>query len=404
MSVTFEETNHNTHVIHLNNEYEIKKELSNIKADKRAYDILAQKMIFIHIKLENVDTRAANILKQQVRAIGGEAVISKEAYAFTERKTDVLISASKETIKLLTKKIANLDYGLNKISKEIENTLFSNSGIMKIKDTVLDFRRKTYIMGILKFYKLFNPIHKNNEQILSKVESMVKAGVDMIDICEDNKLGLIDSKEDNLNKITQLIPLIRDIKNEFPNIILSIDTSKLDIAKESIEAGIDMVIEAIPLKYNEQMLHLVAKNRCPIVLMHRNSFLKKTPKPLKSISDVIREIQSNMSFALGQGIQKEKIIIEPGIGFGRSNQDNYLILRQLSSFKYLNVPILVELPKRSFLGEALRGRMEKTLISSIAANTMAIINGANIIKVDDVEQAVTMVNIVDAIRNIDEEN
>lgn len=400
---TFEQTNYNTHVIHLNNEFEIRRELNNIKADKKAYDILIQKMVFLHIKLEQVDTRAANMLKQYLRSIGGEAVISKEAYSFTERTTDVILSASKETFRLLTKKLNSLPYGLGKISKELEKSLFSNYGIMSIKDKVLDFRHKTYIMGILRFDKMFRNPDSSSEDMLEKVGNMVNVGVDIIDICEENIAENIQNKDEEFEKTHQLIPLISAIKSKFPDLVLSINTGKFNIAKEALNAGVDILIENVPLKYNEQMLHLVAQKKCPIVMMHSNSFINHVPKPLNSISDVIRDIQSNISFAVGQGIAREKIIIEPGIGFGRRQKDNFLIIRQLSSFKYLNVPILVGLTKNSFLGEALRGKMTKTHISSITANTMAIINGANIIRVDDVEQAVTMVNIIDAIRNIDEE-
>ncbi len=397
-----EETNHNIHVIHLNNEYDIRKELANIGADSKAYDMLTNKLTFLYIKLEQIDTRAANILKQNIRSIGGEGVISKEAYAFTERKTDVLLSASKETLKLLTKKIANLEYGLNKISKELEKVLFSNIGIMKVGDKVFDFQRKTYIMGLLKVYKLFyTPTHEI-PHTLEKIEAMAKAGVNIIDLCEENgsSSGLNNNKECK-EKLDVIIPLIRNIKNHFPEITISINTSNYSIAKESIDAGAEILIESIPLKYNEQILHLVAQKKCPIILMYKNSNEhNKGPKPLDSISDVIREIQSNISYATGQGISKENIIIEPGIGFGKSTQENHLILRQLSSFKYLNVPILVELSKKSFLSEALRGKMDRTHISSIAAITMAIINGANIVKVEDVDQAVTMMNIIDAIKNV----
>lgn len=400
---TYEQTNFNTHVLHLNNEYEIRRELNNIKADKKAYDILIQKMVFLHIKLEQVDTRAANMLKQYLRSIGGEAVISKEAYSFTERTTDVLLSASKETFRLLTKKLSSLPYGLGKISKELEKSLFSNYGIMSFKDMVLDFRHKTYIMGILRFDKMFKNPEFTNEVMLEKVTNMVNAGVDIIDICEESISDDLKDKKEETDKIHQLVPLIRDIKSKFPELILSINTGKYNIVKEALNSGVDIIIESVPLKYNEQILHLIAQKRCPIVMMHSNSFVNQVPKPLNSISDVIRDIQSNISYAVSQGIQREKIIIEPGIGFGRRQKDNFLIIRQLSSFKYLNVPILVGLTKNSFLGEALRGKMKKTHISSITANTMAIINGANIIRVDDVEQAVTMVNIIDAIRNIDEE-
>ena len=400
---SIEQTSYNAHVIQLNNEHDIRKELSNIKADKKAYDILIQKMVFLHVKLEQVDTRAANMLKQHLRSIGGEAVISKEAYSFTERTTDVLLSASKETFRLLTKKLNSMPYGLGKISKELEKSLFSNYGIMNYRDKTLDFRHKTYVMGILRFDKISRSTELTEEGLLEKINAMVKSGVDIIDIYVDDNIENIRNREDEKNKTHQLITLLNLINSKYPDLILSITTTKYNIAKEALNAGVDILIEAVPLKYNEQMLHLVAQKKCPIVLMHNNSFLTQAPKPLTSISDVIRDIQSNISFAVGQGILRDKIIIEPGIGFGRSKRDNFLILKQLSSFKYLNVPILVGLSKHSFLGEALRGKMRKTQISSITANTMAIINGANIIRVDDVSQAVTVANIIDTLKNIEED-
>ncbi|MBN2546122.1 MAG: dihydropteroate synthase [Spirochaetes bacterium] len=397
--MSLDQSNFNVHVLQLNNEFDIRRELYNIKTDKKVHDILIQKMIYLHVKLEQVDTRAANLLKRQMHSIGGEAVISKDAYSFTERTTDVILSASKETLGLLAKKIINLPYGLSNIAKEISKNLFSEIGIMKVAESVLDFKHKTYIMGILKFFKHYRLDNYSNENLLETVDSMQKAGVDIIDIVEENHFKIYDKKEEEV-KLSHLIPLVRAIKNEHPKLILSLTTGNYNIAKECLEAGIDVLMVGMPLKYYEQMLYLVAKKKCPIILMHSSSMKNKAPKPLNSISDVIREIQSNISYASGLGIRKEKIIIEPGIGFGRSNEDNFLILRQLSSFQYLNVPILVGLPKKSFLGEALRGKMRKTHISTIAANTMAIINGANIIRVDDVEQAVAMVTIIDTIRHV----
>jgi len=331
--VSLDQSNFNVHVLQLNNEFDIRRELYNIKTDKKVHDILIQKMIYLHVKLEQVDTRAANLLKRQMHSIGGEAVISKDAYSFTERTTDVILSASKETLGLLAKKIINLPYGLSNIAKEISKSLFSEIGIMKVAESVLDFKHKTYIMGILKFFKHYRLDNYSNENLLEIVDSMQKAGVDIIDIVEENHFKIYDKKEEE-DKLTHLIPLIRAIKNEYPKLILSLTTGNYNIAKECLEAGIDVLMVGMPLKYYEQILYLVAKKKSPIILMHSSSMKSKAPKPLNSISDVIREIQSNISYATGLGIRKEKIIIEPGIGFGRSNEDNFLILRQLSSFQY----------------------------------------------------------------------
>lgn len=400
---SFEQSSYNTHVLHLNNEFEIRRELNNIKADKRAYDILIQKMSFLHIKLEQVDTRAANMLKQHLRAIGGEAVISKEAYSFTERTTDVLLSASRETFKLLAKKLSTLPYGLNKISKELEKSLFSNYGIMNYRDKVLDFRHKTYIMSTLKFDKLYKTPNFTLDTMIEKIDEMIKAGVSILNICEESNMDNFKNNELDKEKIRELLPLVSAIKSKYNDLIISIETSKNIVAKESIGAGVDILVEVVPLKYNNQISHLVAQLKCPIILMHSNTFINQPPRPINSISDVIRDIQSNISFAMSQGIDKDKIIVEPGVGLGRSRRDNLLILRQLSSFKYLNVPILVGLTKNSFIGDALSGKTKKIDISTLTANTMAIINGANIIRVDDVDQAITMTSIIDTIRNLDEE-
>ena len=401
---SFEQTNYNTHVLHLNNDFEIRRELNNIKADKKAYDILIQKMSFLHIKLEQVDTRAANMLKQHLRAIGGEAVISKEAYSFTERTTDVLLTASKETFRLLIKKLISLPYGLSKIAKELEKSLFSNYGLISFHNKVMDFRYKTYIMGTLKFDKAYKAPNYSNDKLLEKTDELIKAGVNIINICEETGgSDSIKTSESEKEKLGHLLPLINSIKTKYRDMFISIETDKSTIAKEAIDCGADIIIEVIPLKYNNQMATLISQKKCPIVLMNSSSFYNQPPRPINSVSDVIREIQSNISFAISQGIDKEKIIVEPGIGMGRSKRDNLLLLKQLASFKYLNIPILVGLSKNTLLGESINGKMKKTDISSITANTMAIINGANIIKVDDVEQAITMKSIIDTIRNIDEE-
>lgn len=391
--------NYNTHTINLNNEYDIKRELSNIKCDKKAFDILLPKMVFIHIKMEQIDTRAANVIKQEIHSLGGEAAISKEAYSFTERTTDIIISGSKKSLKILSKKISDKNYGLEQISREIEKCLASNIGVMKIDDKILDFRHKTYVTGVVPFSKNNKSDYYPEGKILKKVELMVKAGATIINVTgETPQLSKVD-EEQEIKELATVTNLVRKIKSEFPEVVLSIDTAKLIIAKESAASGVDIICKTIPLKFNEEMVHFISQSKCPIVMVVNPNV--NISKPIISISDVIKDIQSNISYAIGKGIQSDKIIIDPGINFGRCDKDNFLILKQLSNFKYLNYPILVGLSKQSFLDDALKGKMNNTLISAIAANTLAIINGANIIKVHTSEQVSTMTNIIESISKID---
>jgi dihydropteroate synthase len=114
----------------------------------------------------------------------------------------------------------------------------------------------------------------------------------------------------------------------------------------------------------------------------------------------LRELQPSIAAAIGAGIDPEMVIIDPGIGFGKRIQDNLRIIKELASLKSLNFPILIGLSRKSFIGEILDRPVEKRLIGTITANTLAIINGANIIRVHDVGDAVEMVKIIESIRRI----
>lgn len=390
---------YNAHIIRLEDEYDLKRELINIEVDRKAFDILVPKMTFLHIKLEKVDTRAANIIKQYLNSIGGEAAISRDAYYFTDRYTDMIIGGSKKNLYLLVKKIADGKYGLQEIAKEIEKNLYENCGIIKIRDKVLNFNQNTYIMGIFNISK--EELLKENlniKNILKKIENIIKNGAEIIDIfCEifHNK-NYYEEIRDILKNVGLLI---KALKLEFPDILLSIDTSKIEVAKDVLNSGVDLISKTIPLKYNEDLIKLIAKNRTPIILMHSTKILNNSFKPLSSITEVLRDIQSNISYAVSKGIRRENIIIDPGIGLGKSDKDNILILKQLSSFKTFNLPILVGLSRHNFLGEAIKGKVDNCLLCSITSNILALVNGANIIRVNGIEQVAIIKKIIDSIKN-----
>jgi len=389
------------HILRLDNEFEIRRELANIGVDKKAFDILTQKMSYLHIKVEKVDTRAANLIKQYLSAIGGEAAISQSAYAYTERTTDMIISASRKNIFLLIKKIQEDRYGLSEIAKEIEKSLFSSVGAIKLGNNILDFNKSTYIMGTISLFKSSSLEPASEKSILKKVDGFVKAGANIIDICDECFYKENSEDKDANELLPRVVSIVKQIKERFPGVILSIDTIKINVAKECLDAGIDIINNSIPLKYNEELINLIAKVKCPMIMIFNPTLITDQPKPLISISDVIREIQSNVSYALGKGVDKDKIIIDPGIGFGRSDRDNFLILKQLSGFKYFNMPILVGLSRKSFLREALKGKMGSCRLSALAANTMAIINGANIVRTHSSGEALTMRNVIESIKKTD---
>jgi len=139
------------------------------------------------------------------------------------------------------------------------------------------------------------------------------------------------------------------------------------------------------------------------VLMHMRGTpknMQKNPYYRNTMSEILRELQQSIAAAIGAGIAPEMIIVDPGIGFGKRIQDNLRIIRELASLKSLAFPILVGLSRKGFIGEILDRPVEKRLIGTVTANTLAILNGANIIRVHDVADAVEMVKIIDSVRRI----
>jgi len=351
-------------------------------------------MLYRHIKLENVDTRSANSLKKEFSTIGGVAAISSEAYAFTERSTDVILSGSVNMFKLLIARIDKEEFGLAAIARDINECLSDSLGVMQFSKRVLDFRYHTYLMAQLNSKSTDKSCHKNISAMLNKVESFAANGVSILDISCKQYDELYSEKEiiEHFNSFTY--PLIESIKKEFPGLLLSIDTDRYIIARKALDIGVDMISELSPLHFNEQLINLIAKEKCPVILLHSNGTRSKDLSSVNSISRLIRDIQSTVSFAVGHGISREKIIVDPGFGFSRHFKTNIVLLKNLTSIKHLNLPLVIGMTKRSFFSETLDWKQVQMHISTISANIMAITNGANIIRVNSVRQAQIMVEVL----------
>ena len=185
---------------------------------------------------------------------------------------------------------------------------------------------------------------------------------------------------------------------------MSIDTRKKDVAERALDAGADIINDISGLHHSEDLARLVARRKVPVVLMHMRGTpktMQKNPFYKNTISEILRELQPSIAAAIGAGIAPEMIIIDPGIGF-EGAADGVIDLRnvRLASLKSLKFPILVGLSRKGFIGEILDRPVEKRLIGTMTANTLAILNGANIIRVHDVADAVEMVKIIDSVRRI----
>jgi dihydropteroate synthase len=394
----------NAHPIDIASVSDLKRHLGEIDIADEDIEKLAGKFLYCTVKLEGVDTRAANLIKSYVETLGGGVAMRKEAHEFTVRETDVIVTGSRHMLQLLAVRLKGEPFGLDGIGAEIAACTTQGIRIMSWGNRTLDFTHTTYVMGILNCTPdSFYPTSRATtiKEAVKAAHEMNEAGVDIIDVGgESTRPGseAVPLEEE----IRRVIPVIQALR-ENSQVMISVDTRKKEVAERALDAGADIVNDISGLRHNEDLARLVARRKVPVVLMH----MRGTPKTMQqkpyfknTISEILRELQPSIAAALGAGIPPEMIIIDPGIGFGKRIQDNLRIIRELASLKSLNFPILVGLSRKGFIGEILDRPVEKRLIGTVTANTLAIINGANIIRVHDVADAVEMVKIIDSVRRI----
>lgn len=235
------------------------------------------------------------------------------------------------------------------------------------------------------------------DDALGHAAAMVKQGADMIDVGgESTRPGAqFVSVEEEIDRI---IPVIDKLKTEF-EILVSIDTYKDRVAKVAVqEAGVDMVNDISGLRFSEGMAATIASLEVPVVVMH----MQGTPENMQTnphYADVVKDIKDffkeRIEYAMSRGIRKERIIIDPGIGFGKRFEDNIAIIKNLPEFMDLECPILMGLSRKSFLGTITGEKIpEAREIESVTANVISVLNGASIIRVHNVDNMSKVVKVL----------
>ncbi len=266
-------------------------------------------------------------------------------------------------------------------------------------------KRNTLIMGILNVTpdsfsdggKFIHP-----DKALSQAQYMERNGADIIDIGgESTRPGAVpvSLKEE----IDRTIPVIEAIR-KYSNISISIDTYKSEVAERALLAGADFINDISGLTFDSKMIEIVKKFDVPVVLMH----IKGTPRNMQTnptYIDLIKDLLEYFSFQIKKtldfGIKREQIIIDPGIGFGKQLNDNFILIRRLKEFSKLGFPILIGPSRKSFIGLTLDVPSENRLEGTLAAVSVGILNGASIVRVHDVKEVKQTVIITDKIMGAD---
>ncbi len=388
-------------IIELQNIKEVEQELKKIGVDPGGIKIMAPKSIFRAIKLKDVKTISANIIKQEMLSYGGEAATSYGTIDHSAKTTDILLVGTLQQFKLLANKLKLHQFGLPEISKLIEQALSNYSSSphqIKIINKNLSFGKRTYVMGILNVTPdSFSDGGKfiSVKDAVAQADRMIKDGADIIDIGgESTRPGA--KKVSEQEEIKRTIPVIKELKKR--NIIISIDTRKSGVAYAAIKAGANIINDISGLKFDKNMAKTAANLKVPVIIMHMRGNpenMQKNTQYSDIIADIMAELDKSIKIAQNAGI--EKIIIDPGFGFSKTPEQNLEILKRLKEFKSLGLPILIGTSRKSTIGHVLGLPPAKRLEGTIATVVVAILAGADIIRVHDVLEMKRAAKMADAI-------
>ena len=229
---------------------------------------------------------------------------------------------------------------------------------------------------------------------------LIKDGADIIDIGgESSRPGSQPVKIEE--ELKRTIPLISNIRSEFPDVVISIDTTKSKVAEQAILSGANIINDISGLRHDENMVNVASNYDVSLVIMHmqgKPETMQDNPFYTDLIQDINSFFEERISYATQLGIKKNRIILDPGIGFGKSYEDNFKLINQLNKFNDFELPILIGPSRKSFIGIALNEDPHYRLEGTLAAAAASILKGAKIVRVHDVKQIKKVAKIIDLVR------
>lgn len=396
---------YNTHLLSINNEHRLKQEMLRIGADGPGIKLMLPKGELLIIKLEQVSLKALLILKQEMLSRGGEAVVNRKVAALEQELSDVLLMGTRKQFRELTQKLKVQPFGLKKMGQEITEVIDnwsvrSDVRTMDCNGKKLRLGDRTLVMGILnltpdsfsdggEFMDVEAAVHRALE--------MERDGADVIDIGgESARPGHIPiSAAEELDRI---LPVIKGLAGKL-QIPISIDTYKAEVAEQALANGANLINDIWGLKHDRLMAEVIARYKVPVIIMHNREFAS-----YKSLlSDIIADLRSSVELALAAGIQSDQIILDPGIGFAKSQCENLLVMNRLAEIVYLGYPVLLGASRKSLIGNTLNLDKKDRLEGTIATVCQAIAQGCQLVRVHDVLEVKRAVTMMDAMVYVGEE-
>lgn len=371
---------------------EARRELERIGVDPAGIARMLPKLELLPILVPNLRAAAANILKQELLSLGGDAAVARGTVACSIEKTDALLIASRKQLTGLCDKLAQQPFGLATLAlqlRELLATIAAPLPAWKLARRELSLQRPL-IMGILNV----TPDSFSDGGRFATVETavahalqMVEQGADLIDIgAESTRPGapLISADEE----LRRLLPVLEALAGRI-TVPISIDTWKAPVAEAALKAGAEIINDISGLTFDPALAEVAARHRAGLVLMHTRG----TPETMQQdtgyqdlLGGIADFLQTSLQRALAAGCSPEQLVLDPGIGFGKDLAGNLEILRRLPELAGLGYPLLLGTSRKRFIGTVLgREKPDDRLFGTAATVALAVAHGARILRVHDVQ-------------------
>ncbi|AEV70479.1 dihydropteroate synthase [Acetivibrio clariflavus] len=387
----------NARLLFIENMSTAKEEIRKIGVDAVSIPWLSNKALFITMKIENVSTFAANIIKQEMLGKGGDVAVNRGVANFSISTSDILIMGTYSQYNKLIYKLEMQPGILKEIGEEIKRVLtgldVGKPEYFECGKYKLPIGEKTYIMGILNvtpdsFYD--GGKYNNIESAVKRAREMIENGADIIDVGgESTRPG--HQPVEATEEINRVMPVIEVLAKEF-NVPISVDTSKAIVAEKALKAGAHIVNDVWGLQKDAGMAEVVAKYGAGVVMMHNSDNCEYSDL----MGDIIKFLRKSIEIAEKAGIRKENMVIDPGIGFGKNLDQNLEVMRRLKELSTLNLPVLLGTSRKSMIGNVLDLPVEERLEGTAATVTLGIAKGADFVRVHDVKEMARVVRMTDA--------
>jgi dihydropteroate synthase len=378
----------------------IEDHLKDAGVDDEGIRIIKQKTEILIIKVNNVPAAAANIIKQQLLSLGGDAAVHRDVITGRPDSSDVYLVADRRRLSVLAGKLDKQPFKLSGLGRDIEKLLDTRDNpprTISLPGGELDLTDAPLIMGVLNVTPdSFSDgnLYIEPERAAERALEMADEGAAIIDVGgESSRPGAMDCSAEE--ELARVMPVLQRLAGNL-KVPVSIDTRKKEVARAAIDAGADIINDISGLRHDPGMLSAAVEHGAAVIIMHmqgRPETMQRSPVYDDPVTEIIEWLEERTRESISKGLSAGKIIIDPGIGFGKRLDDNLHIIDEIGDFHALGFPVCVGYSRKSFIGAITGGDPGGRLSGGLAVLGRCIEAGVQIVRVHDVKETAEFIKV-----------